>query len=227
MTLEEERRVKFYWDGLRYSFAMAAMASNRLKQTLDLIACRQETQEDCEQEIVSALLDSWTVVDMCHRVRELVQQTPGLSPKLPGVQVFLRATEPVEKLRHHVQHFRSGIPKLPHETNPLWGGLSWASSQDQTKCYTILSGQLVPGVNTPSCSYDTHKSCFAQEIVLFAGGAMLELSSVTDSLMVLQQFLIDQIDKNPNFKRIEGKTIVFRCQMLSPQKGDISTTSES
>ncbi|EEF63360.1 hypothetical protein [Pedosphaera parvula] len=217
LTPEQSRRTIFYLDGLRYSFAMADVAFCRLIPTLDLIASRQTTGEDCENEIISALLDAWTIVDMCHRARELVQQTPSLSPKLPGIQIFLRMTEAVEKLRHHVQHFRSGIPSLPQDTNPLWGALSWVSSEDRAKCYTIVSGNLVPGVTAPTCSYDTHECRFAQKAMLFSGGSMVDLADIIDRLATLKNCLLEWIETNPYFTRAEGKTVVFLFQPGPPR----------
>ena len=78
---------------------MAQLAARRLRTTLDEVAVRHAATQHAEEQIVSPLLDAWSLVDMCHRARELVQK---LSQKLLGVQVFLRSTSHVEGLRHYV-----------------------------------------------------------------------------------------------------------------------------
>ena|SRR6266550_7760874 len=82
------RDLFFYIDGLRYSFEMAKLALSRLRETLEEIASKHDNQKGFKAEEISAFLDAWVVVDMCHRVRELVQQTPGLSQKEPQIQIM-------------------------------------------------------------------------------------------------------------------------------------------
>ncbi|HSY09739.1 MAG TPA: hypothetical protein VK840_02380, partial [Candidatus Dormibacteraeota bacterium] len=159
MTEAELKKLVFYLDGLRYSFQMANLVSRRIRETLDEIA-QNHPDKYTEDQITSGLLDAWTLIDICHRVRELVQQTPKLSQNLTGIQIFLRGTAQIENLRHYVQHLRSGIPNIPVQSNPLWGVLSWTPTDNKTVCYTIFSGNLVGGVygNTPTL--DTHNLQF-------------------------------------------------------------------
>jgi hypothetical protein len=109
MTPEEIKKLVFYLDGLRYSFQMASLVSRRIRETLDEIASNYPDNYT-EEQITSGLLDAWTLVDICHRVRELVQQTPKLSQNQPGIQIFLRGTGQVENLRHYVQHLSYFLP---------------------------------------------------------------------------------------------------------------------
>lgn len=179
MKLEEAKTLVFYLDGLRYSFQMANLVSHRFRKTLDDIAKFHAKNEYTEEQITSCLLDAWTLVDICHRVRELVQQTPGLSQKLPEIQIFLRGTEQIKNLRHYVQHFRSGIPDIPIQSNPIWGILSWTPTNDKTVSYTIFSGNLVGGVSGNSLSFDIHKFQFTAEIKLLADGIEIDLNSIS------------------------------------------------
>src|SRR5438132_13426895 len=119
MTPEEIRRAALYLDGLRYSLSMADIAVSRLQPTLDEIARLHDAKQDAETQVSSALLDAWSLVDMCHRARELVQSTPTLPHRLPGIQVFLRATSQIEDLRNYVQHFRSRIHDSA-DRKPRW-----------------------------------------------------------------------------------------------------------
>jgi hypothetical protein len=104
MTESELKKLVFYLDGLRYSFQMANLVFDRLKETLNEIAQCHSKDEYTEKQISSVLLDAWTLIDICHRVRELVQQMPRLTRKPPSFQVFLRETECIESLRHYVCH---------------------------------------------------------------------------------------------------------------------------
>jgi len=124
------RNLIFYIDGLRYSWEIADIALIRLKETLNAIAAKHDNRENFRKEEVSAFLDAWVIVDMCHRVRGIIQQIQGLPKKSPEIQVFLRQTAEIEDLRNHFQHFRSGIHKIPDTTYPLWGSLSWHPNQD-------------------------------------------------------------------------------------------------
>lgn len=214
MTAEEIKKLVFYLDGLRYSFQMANLVSRRIRETLDEIARGHSKEEYTEEQITSGLLDAWTLVDVCYRVRELVQQTPGLSQKLPGIQVFIRRTEQIENLRHYVQHLRSGIPNIPIQSNPLWGVLSWAPTNDKTVCYTIFSGNLVGGVSGHTLSLDTHNFQFAAEIRLLAGNIEIDLNSISEQLSKLKICISDWIDKQPHFKRGKGKTMVLSFQVI-------------
>jgi hypothetical protein len=214
MTPEEAKKLVFYLDGLRYSFQMANLVSHRFRETLDDIARYHSKNEYTEEQITSGLLDAWTLVDICHRVRELVQQTPGLSQKLPDIQIFLRGTEQIKNLRHYVQHLRSGIPDIPIQSNPLWGVLSWTHTNDKAVCYTIFSGNLVGGVSGNSLTFDAHKFQFVAEVKLLADGIEIDLNSISEKLSKLKICISDWIDKQPHIKRVGGKTMVLSYQAI-------------
>jgi len=213
MTPKEIRRASFYLDGLRYSLSMAEIAARRLKPTLDDVARLHASSQNTEAQVTSALLDAWSLVDMCHRARELVQSTPTLSPKLAGIQIFLRATPQIEELRQHVQHFRSGIPKLPDSWSPLWGSLSWIPTHDQATCYTIFPGNLINGTTAPSISYDTHELRFTSEIVLSIGDAVVDIPSVAARMATLRETLLLWLDSHPKFKRVDADTLIYKITM--------------
>ena len=216
MTNEEIKKFIFYLDGLKYSFQMAGLAFERLKNTLDEIAKHHSAGEYTENHITSSLLDAWTLVDTCHRIRSLVQQTPGLSPKIPGIQVFLRGTQEVDNLRNYVQHFRSGIPKIPLQSYPLWGVLSWIPSHDKTICYTIVSGNMVGGVSAPSIPFDLGHWRFTAKIILFANGMEVDLCEIAAKMTKVQNCIIEWLDQQSNIKRSKGKTIVTAYRAIKP-----------
>jgi hypothetical protein len=212
----DSRKLAFYLDGLRYSFAMAAIATKRLRSTLDEVALRHAADQEAEEYVSSALLDAWSVIDMCYRTRELVQRMPALSQKLPFVQAFLRCTGQIEDLRHYVQHFRSGIPDIPRSWTPLWGALTWIPSFEPATCYTIVSGNLIDGVEAPFISYDTHNLRFTGEIVLYAGKDTADIIAVSAHMNTLENSLRDWMKHQPNITLKDANTLIGRISM-SPQ----------
>jgi hypothetical protein len=221
MTEADLKKLVFYLDGLRYSFQTANLATARLRETLDEIARLYSKEEYTENQITSCLLDAWTLVDICHRVRELVQQVPGLPQKLPSIQIFLRITEHIENLRNYVQHFRSGIPNIPLQSNPLWGVLSWTSTNDKTICYTIFSGNLTPGVSGYSLPLDTHSSKFVDSIKLVANGVEVDFDIISEQLDKIKKCISEWLDQLPNIQRAKGKTMITRFGPIVSPKANL------
>ena len=219
MTQEQIRRIALYFDGLRYSLSMAEVAAGRLQPTLDEVARLHDAKKDTEVQVSSALLDAWSIVDMCHRVRELVQSAPRVPQKLPGIQIFLRATAHVEGLRNYVQHFRSGIADLPPSWSPLWGSLAWVPTHSPRSCYTIFPGSLSDGLTASSISYDTHELRFTAEIILSTGAATADLLEMGRHMTKLRANLVQWLDQHPAFTHTESDTLIWKITM-SPQIHD-------
>lgn len=209
MTPELLRRIVFHLDGLRYSLAMAEVASKRLNQSLAVIEAKLELAEPYESEVVSSLLDAWSIVDMCNRIRDLVQSTPSLSPKHPSIQVFIRATTKVDELRNYVQHLQSEIPQIPSQSYPLWGSISWVSASNSRKCFTIVAGSLLTGVNAPGCSWDTVDKRFSSHLELFAHTLNVDLILIAEKLRALKAHLKTWVEAQPFLQRKTDQPTVF------------------
>lgn len=223
MTEAEQKKLVFYLDGLRYSFQMANLVSRRLRETLDEIA-RNHPDKYTEEQVTSGLLDAWTLVDICHRVRGLIQGMRGLSRKLPGIQIFLRGTEQVESLRDYVQHFRNEIPNIPFKSNPLWGVLSWTSSENHSVGFTIFSGNLVSGVYGHSLVFDKNALKYSAEIKLVASDVEVGLNHLLEHFEKVKACIsewLDQLQK-PKIQRVKGKTMVlsFKYEEIKPPATD-------
>lgn len=122
----QDRKLLFFLDGLRYSFEVAFQNHEILRKTLNEIEqADQQAPED--DQVVRAIASAWILIDVSHRIRELVQTVPGLKQKLPRLQLFIKNTKNVETLRNYVQHLRTGITDLPTPSTPLWGVISWVS----------------------------------------------------------------------------------------------------
>jgi len=215
MTPEEIKKLVFYLDGLRYSLQMASLASRRLRETLDEIA-RNHPDKYTEEQVTSGLLDAWTLVDICHRVRGLVQGMPGLPRKLSGFQIFLRATEQVESLRDYVQHFRNEIPNIPFTSNPLWGVLSWTPSENHTVSFTIFSGNMVSGVYGHSLVFDKNALKYPAELKLVASDIEVVLNHLSEQLEKVKTCISEWLDQmqQPKIQRVKVRTMVLSFPFL-------------
>jgi hypothetical protein len=114
---------------------------------------------------------------------------------------------------HYVQHFGSGIHKIPLQSNPLWGVLSWPTKDKKTS-YTIFSGNLAPGVSGPSLVLDTHKREFTDEINLHANGISVNLLLIYGQLVKFKTCVSEWLDQSqqPKIKTVKGKTLVLAFQ---------------
>lgn len=135
-----------FFDGIRYSIEMAALAHARLEQTLHDLTVSCTTSSSAPVDFVPAILDAWSLVDSVHRLRMLISQTPGIKKNAPGVQVFERSTAPIKDLRDFVQHLDERTQELIGQNIPVWGALSWFTVLDP-ECKsgftcTILAGTI-------------------------------------------------------------------------------------
>src|SRR5262249_972480 len=147
-----------YLDGIRYCLEIADLSSKRLATALNSFQNNEPSPGETGTLIVAATSDAWTMIDSVHRLRELIQQTPGLKKNDPAVQRFLRTTKVVEELRNFVQHFRSGIDDFVTRKIPLWGTLSWVEDNAQDGLpahHTLVPGTFFREATAISITFDT------------------------------------------------------------------------
>jgi hypothetical protein len=106
-----ERRTILFLDGVRYSFQAFEISATRLAHTLNHLSHPKKPGEDLGELISVATIDAWSIIDAVHRLRELLEQMPGMKKNTPERQLFLRRTASVEDLRHYFQHFRTEIDR--------------------------------------------------------------------------------------------------------------------
>jgi hypothetical protein len=176
-----DARTVLFVDGVRYSIEILELSYYRLTATLENIVALGDIVDQLAPRIVEAISDSWTIVDSAHRLRELVQQVPGLKQNDSNLQTFLRSTEAVERLRHFVQHLRSGIDSFVSRRMPLWGTVSWSRIDPASHLpenHIIIPGTFYKGVSAHGCTFDREKWSFVERIVLHAGSARVDLAAV-------------------------------------------------
>jgi hypothetical protein len=127
-----DRRQLLYLDGIRYAIAMADLAYRRLYDVLLAESHRFAREEAAPagqsgQTITSVLLDAWMMVDSVNRLRQLLDEMPGLKKKQTPLLAFRAATNVVPDLRNAVQHLRGEFSKLVAANQPVWGAVTWLS----------------------------------------------------------------------------------------------------
>jgi hypothetical protein len=179
------RRDVLFLDGIRYSFEIFELASNRLATTLHTLGNHGEGAKGLGPLIVEATSDAWVMIDAIHRLRELLKQTPRLKKNEPELQLFLRRTQAIEDLRHFFQHFRSEIDSFSERGTPLWGTVSWVMADRDSGLPTnhlILPGTFFQGVCGMGCTFDSQEGRFVQRVVLHAGTKAVELADLNDNV---------------------------------------------
>ena len=131
-------------DGLAISFAML----EQIQQDLHMVCA---AIRDNRQSLPGAFLRCWSFIDTVHRIREVAQAVPGLSSKTAELRLFLDATDIAEKFRHYIQHLRSELSKVPGNTFPVWGSLSWVDPEDSMLIHTALAGAQVGETRFVGC----------------------------------------------------------------------------
>jgi hypothetical protein len=139
------RQQALFIEGIRFSIEMADLANTRLQGTLPLLS-RMVDLGAGERATVSAMADSWSIVDSLHRLRGLMRQMPGIPRRnrIPPIRAFFGATERVTELRNTVQHLDTTIPAVVADQNwAVWGSLSWCLVDPVTS--QITSSCFIPG----------------------------------------------------------------------------------
>jgi hypothetical protein len=132
LPVKLDRKQTVFLDGVTYSVQMADLAHTRLQNTLI----------NDNPDHTSAVLDAWSIVDSLHRLRELLNQMPGVKRNSPTLQIFQRNTTQIEAMRHGVQHLRGEIDTLVAQNKPVWGSLSWVKPVGERE---VDVGLLVAG----------------------------------------------------------------------------------
>lgn len=180
-----ERRDVLFLDGIRYCFEAFELTSLRLAQGLHSMGHRDDSAMPLGPQIVELTTDAWTMIDVVHRLRELLQQVPKLKKNTPELQLFIRKTESIEKMRHYFQHFRTEISSFAERGMPLWGTLSWIFDKGDSngpENHLLIPGTFFKDVQATGCTFDTHENCYVERVVLHAGPKKVDLADLNDTV---------------------------------------------
>lgn len=89
-----------------------------------------------------AMIDVWNIIDSSHRLRCILEKTPGLKKNLAWFQLTIRKLKELEEIRHFIQHYDREIDKLNLNIKPLLGHISWCQYKNETQFIVRVS---VPG----------------------------------------------------------------------------------
>lgn len=182
--LDDPRRVRaliLCLDGLRFSCAICEASFSRAIATLRTFEALPETGAPTE-EVTLVVADLWSVVDSAHRVRQLVERIPIISRRDSYVRYFMDRTAPVEEMRHYVQHLAKEVGKSEDTSTPLWGAISWISSDDPTKYFTLLTGSHHLKCTLPGLVFDRFESRFVRQVELTAGKTSVDLADIVSNV---------------------------------------------
>ena len=185
VPVDVDRRTVLFLDGVRYSLHVFDLTADRLTAALQLLSDDEQPPEELATRIALAVSDAWQLVDIVHRLRELLQQLPRLRKKEPKLQLFLRQTAAAEALRHFVQHFRTGIDSYATTGMPVWGTLTWVRDNPVTgrpENFSIAPGTFFDGAFVPTCTFDSIAGKYTERVVLQAGKLGVDLATLYEAV---------------------------------------------
>lgn len=125
------------------------------------------------------------MIDVIHRLRELLQQVPKLKKNEPELQLFIRKTASIEDLRHFFQHFRTEIDSFAERGMPLCGTLSWIFDKEDSEVpanHLLIPGTFFKDVWGMGCTFDSHENRYVERVVLHAGPKKVDLADLNDAV---------------------------------------------
>lgn len=219
MSLEAPRRIESdptrvrallrCLDGLRFAFQTCFAAHDRVRTVLRKIEANWE-QGAATEDAIAASGDLWLIVDCLQRIRLLLDRAPVLPKREPDIQAFMRALQPVENLRHYIQHVKGEISGDDGGA-PLWGVVSWTGSDDSRECFTLVLGTLHLAQSLAGIAYDRQAGFFVRTLELSAGQDSIDV----DSLVGRARRLDSQIGAWANSITFEdGQKYDYRPEVL-------------
>jgi hypothetical protein len=102
---------------------MAGIAIDRLWRKLSYLD--QNGPKSTSADLAEAALDAWSIVDASHRLRDLVENLPGLA-NYPWKRLFHDRMSDALDLRDRWQHQVGGqAPMTVNTRGQAWGSLAW------------------------------------------------------------------------------------------------------
>lgn len=218
---QTNRKHLLFYDGIRYSVEMADLAHSRLRETLYEIAQSPHAPDPASHDFASAVLDAWSIVDLMHRLRGLIEQAPGIKQKSPSLVSFMKKTADVERLRNSVQHLNQQIHKIADLNIPVWGALSWVTLLDpelrSVWTCTLVAGTFFERSEPLINPLGKQFSPPVDLITLEASNCSVSLSdamrSVEQVVRSLEDHLREQFKDLPNM----GRDMLLCGQIVFPQ----------
>ncbi|MBM3317255.1 hypothetical protein FJY69_04385 [candidate division WOR-3 bacterium] len=137
-----------FLDGVRIAAEMLDVAYGRLSELL-WAATQSFDDKDLAVPTAPILLDAWAIVDAVHRLRLLLDHTPGLKKSDSSYKLFIRKTKAATQFRGTIQHLNEWLQNMAANGWPVWGTIAWVAVADpQTRILhscVLVSGRVQPG----------------------------------------------------------------------------------
>ena len=185
MHVSTDPRLILSLDGLAISFSMLETIYGELQPACDRIRSDNE-------KLAEALLYSWFFIDIVHRIRRIAESLPGLS-KNAEARIFLDATSVAERFRHYVQHLDKELKKIPRNTFPVWGSLSWVDLEDKTLSYAVPAGSNVGQRDTHFTTYNIKTGEWVSNVSLNACDSTFNFDPIFAACSRFRDFIIPWI----------------------------------
>lgn len=116
-----EREIVFY-QAITHCIEIIGISYTRLLKQLN------EDKDNLASEM--PMIDVWNIVDSSHRLRCILEKTPGIKKKESWFQIITRKLRETEKIRNFIQHYNREIDTLIEKVYPLLGHLTWVKQVD-------------------------------------------------------------------------------------------------
>jgi hypothetical protein len=200
-------------DGLRFACGICmasydrALSRFRTFETSEIVAAGAPAHD-----VMLAVADIWNVVDATNRIRTLVQRAPHLKRASSEVELFLRSTTDVEKMRNYMQHIDQEISELPTPSTPLLGSTSWQTAADPTAYITLLTGSKHVRYSVIGLVYDRIESRFVRPFELVVGNVILDVEGTVRRVRTLNELLTAW---TATFELGDGERYVYQPEIIS------------
>jgi hypothetical protein len=171
---------------------------------------RETGGENIGHCVLMATMDAWTIIDSTHRLRQLLTSMPGLSHRLPEIQIYNRKTKIAEDLRHYVQHLTGDIITVATIGVPLWGILTWRTKDDvdgAQNSHSVIPGTYFPDLVSSFAVFGYKVEESISDIKLEVRNMIADLEELVDAIKpVIKLFennLLEQ-RKHNNFNGSDG-----------------------
>ena len=136
MRSTKEMRIEFVRASIEFTFCSIKRRYIRLCELLQKYSVHNE-----DDEIIAT---AWDIVDWSERLRGLLSHATGIPSNDPWLNWFRRELEPIEKMRHIIQHLRGSLEACLEDKTALFGTVSAYCSNAEQTAYDIVVAVASP-----------------------------------------------------------------------------------
>jgi len=221
-----QKQQAFYFDGIRYSLGMIQMANDRLNEALYSLTTREWEKEYLSVSTASVMLDTWSIIDSVHRLRNLIMQAPGIKQKSPELRIFYDKTKGVEYLRNTIQHLRNEAKNFITKNLPSLGILTWVVLHKQNdksaSLFSLVAGTIYPNIVYPIVNpLGKRIQSPVDHITIILGNYSICVSDVVEQVDQVKSWMEQTLEK-----KLEAEpALIIRAELTFGEKGSTQAVS--